>query len=275
MLKNKILALTIGALLSTPGLTAPTVTISVTPTSALGTATPVINWSSSETTTCEASGGWTGTKATIGSEQLPEINVSTTYDLTCFGNDGSATLSWVPPTTRTDGSTLDNLANYNILLGDSPSTLTNYETILAGGTTYTLSPLPAGTTYFAMTAIDSQGLESEKSNVVSKDIVPASASGSATVSITSLPNPPSLTAVQSAAVYEIQMLGQGTGYEIKLGRQIGTLSRDVACSNNLIVAPNYYPVPNDAVLPIVADDGVRVPKSSIVVAECSAAMTLS
>lgn len=277
MLKNKILALTIGALLSTPGLTAPSVTIDVTPTNALGSATPVVSWSSAETVTCEASGGWSGTKDTIGSEQLPEVTTTTTYTLTCFGSDGQAVLTWTPPTLRTDGSPLTNLASYNILVGDSPTNLLPYETILAGGTTWTLNNLSSGVKHFAMTAIDADGIESVPSNSVSKDIQPASASNSATITIVTLPNPPILVAVESAAVFEIQTLGIGTGNEIRLGRQIGTIKYDVACGEQLIAEPNYYQVPNEAVqlLNEVANEPNRQPKSEILVAACNAPLTLS
>lgn len=266
----------IGAFLSTPGLTAPSVTLSVTPTDAVRSATPVITWSSAETTTCEASGGWSGTKATLGSEQLPLINATTDYTLTCYGSDGQAVLTWTPPTLRTDGSPLDNLSSYNILMGDSESTLANYETILAGGTTHTLLNLTAGMKYFAMTSLDTAGLESDRSNVVAKEIVPASAAETVTVNITSLPEPPVLVAVQSATVYEIHTLGIGTGYEIKLGRQIGTIKYDVACGTDLVVAPNYYQVPAEAIDPYITDEGeIRIPKSEILVAACNAPLTLS
>ncbi|MEJ0038465.1 MAG: putative Ig domain-containing protein [Gammaproteobacteria bacterium] len=84
---------------------------------------------------------------------------------------GSATLSWTPPTTRADGSTLTDLAGYYIHYGTSAGTYT--QTIPLSGTglaTYTIDNLSAGTYYFTVTAYDSAGAESPLSNVVSKTI---------------------------------------------------------------------------------------------------------
>jgi len=50
-----------------------------------------LSWSSSDATSCTASGGWSGTKALSGS-QLVSPTQTTTYTLTCTG-DGSATKS--------------------------------------------------------------------------------------------------------------------------------------------------------------------------------------
>lgn len=267
-MKNKILPLLIGIALTGPALAAPTVTISVNPTNATVSAFPVVTWSSSETTSCEASGGWSGTKDTIGSEQLPEIFATTTYTLTCSGSGGGATLTWTPPTTRTDGSPLTNLAQYNIFMGTTAGNLAVYETILSGGTTYTLNNLSGGMKYFSMSAIDSDGLESVQSNTASKDIILPSAAGSATVNITTLPRPPVLTAVQDAIVYEINTLGNG---DIRLGRVVGEISYEVTCGSDLIVAPNYYEVPKEAVTLRVN----RVPKSDVLVAECREKVAIS
>ena len=84
---------------------------------------------------------------------------------------GSATLSWDAPTTDTNGSPLTNLAGYRIYYGESQTTLN--ETVNLSGTglqTYVIENLESGTWYFAIKAVNSAGVESSLSNIVSKTI---------------------------------------------------------------------------------------------------------
>lgn len=84
---------------------------------------------------------------------------------------GSATLSWSPPTARTDGTALTNLAGYRIHYGTSSGSYPNSITIDNPGiTTYVVENLTSGTYYFAMSAFDSAGVESSRTNPVSKTI---------------------------------------------------------------------------------------------------------
>lgn len=85
---------------------------------------------------------------------------------------GSATLTWQPPVEREDGSPLLNgLAGYKIYWGTSPLNMENVETISNSGvTTYVVEELTPNTWYFAVTAYDSDGLESDKSNTGSKAV---------------------------------------------------------------------------------------------------------
>ena len=86
-------------------------------------------------------------------------------------SSGSVTLSWQPPTQRTDGSPLTNLAGYRIRYGTAPGNYPNTRQIAnAGVTTAVIENLPAGTYYFVVTAYDTSGGESEFSAVVSKPI---------------------------------------------------------------------------------------------------------
>jgi len=71
---------------STP---APTVTLSASPTSVATNGTPTLTWSSTNATSCTASGGWSGTKATSGSAQVGPLTNSTDFGLTCSGAGGS------------------------------------------------------------------------------------------------------------------------------------------------------------------------------------------
>ena len=84
---------------------------------------------------------------------------------------GTADVSWTPPTTNTDGSTLTDLAGYNIYYGTSPNALTQeVQVSTIGVTNYVISGLTSGTWYFAVTAYTSTGTESSLSNVASKTI---------------------------------------------------------------------------------------------------------
>lgn len=83
----------------------------------------------------------------------------------------SATVSWTPPTTNTDGSTLTNLGGYNIYFGSAANALNRVQRVSnAGLTEYTIDGLSSGTWYFGVRAYNSSGVESSVSNVTSKTI---------------------------------------------------------------------------------------------------------
>jgi hypothetical protein len=88
------------------------------------------------------------------------------------GQPGTATLFWQAPTRRTDGSVLTNLNGYNILYGRI-SGIYDYEISITnpGTVTYVIENLMPGDWYFAMTAYDSQGLESARSNEVVRTVL--------------------------------------------------------------------------------------------------------
>ena len=84
---------------------------------------------------------------------------------------GTATLDWTPPTQNSDGSVLTNLAGYTVYYGTSPDRLTESVKVSNPGlTAYTLSNLPSGTWYFAVTSSSSAGVESTRSGVISAKI---------------------------------------------------------------------------------------------------------
>ncbi len=84
---------------------------------------------------------------------------------------GSATLSWTPPTTRTDGSPLTNLAGYRVLWGTTQGSYPNSVKIANPGlSSYVVSNLSPATYYFVVTAFDKNGLESGHSNRAQKTL---------------------------------------------------------------------------------------------------------
>ena len=84
---------------------------------------------------------------------------------------GTASLSWNPPTERTDGSPLTNLAGYRIHYGNARNA---YDRLInvnnPGIASYVVDGLSDGTWYFAVTAFTSDGLSSDYSNEESKQI---------------------------------------------------------------------------------------------------------
>lgn len=78
---------------------------------------------------------------------------------------GSFTLSWQPPTENVDDTPLENLDGFRIYWGESPGEYTNQLTLDNEGlTAYFLEGLEAGTYYFAVTAFNTLGIESEISD---------------------------------------------------------------------------------------------------------------
>ena len=81
---------------------------------------------------------------------------------------GSVTISWLPPTENVNGSALTNLAGYHIYYGTSQTSLTHVVNITNPGlATYVLSDLAAATWYFALTSVNSNGVESPRTAVMS------------------------------------------------------------------------------------------------------------
>jgi len=79
----------------------------------------------------------------------------------------SVTLSWIPPTENTDGTYLDDLAGYRIYSGASPDDLAPRVTLDNPSLSrYVVEPLAPDELYFAITALNSSGLESGLSEVV-------------------------------------------------------------------------------------------------------------
>ncbi len=77
---------------------------------------------------------------------------------------GSVALSWQPPTQREDGTPLVGLSGYRLLFGRTSRQYTEEIRIENPGiTSWVIENLTSGTWYFAMTAFDEEGLESDLS----------------------------------------------------------------------------------------------------------------
>ena len=136
------------------------------------------SWATFNATTGRLQG--TPTASHVGTSNNIVIRVSdgsTTTSLAAFNitvlavASGSATLSWTPPTTNTDGSPLTNLAGYRVYWGPAAGSYTNSVTLNNPGlTSYVVGNLAPGTYYFVVSARNSSGVESAMSNSGSKTI---------------------------------------------------------------------------------------------------------
>ena len=136
-------------------------------------------WASFNTSTGRLSGtpsaSYVGTYANIvisvgdgtTSTSLPAFAINVTPATT-----GSATLSWTPPTTNSDGTPLVNLAGFRIVYGQASRQYSQALDIASPViSTAMIENLSAGTWYFAVKAYTSAGVESDVSNEASKTIL--------------------------------------------------------------------------------------------------------
>ena len=171
MLRSTVLFLALlGAGTLANAQTAGTITLTANKTSATGSLTPVLTWSTTPTaSSCQASGGWSGTKFASGTQTLPAITSSKSYTLTCSWGGGTTTVRWTAPTKNTDGSTLTDLAGYRIYYGRSATELVStIQVPNAGMRSYVVENLAAGTYYFVVRAYTNGGAESPDSNTATK-----------------------------------------------------------------------------------------------------------
>ena len=172
---------------SSSSATVPAVTLSASQLNLLQNEPTTLTWSSSNATSCTASGDWSGNKATTGSETINGLTANSSFVLNCTGAGGTvsdsvnvtvvlsfpgnALLSWTPPTQNTDGSALTDLAGHKIHYGTTPGNYSKSITVSGAGiSSFQVDNLPPATWYFAMTSFNSTGLESAYSSEVSKAI---------------------------------------------------------------------------------------------------------
>ena len=85
--------------------------------------------------------------------------------------NNSARLSWLAPAQNTDGTALTYISGDHIYVGTDPDSLgTILDVADATATSYTVSKLSPGTWYFAISAYNAEGADSELSNIGSKTI---------------------------------------------------------------------------------------------------------
>jgi hypothetical protein len=165
----------------------PTLSFTASPESVAQNGSTTLSWDSPGATGCVASGDWSGNKARAGSQTLSGLMIDRQFNLVCSGSGGSvngtvdvtvvlsangtALMSWTPPTENTDGSALNDLSGYRIHYGTSPG---NYSDTIdidnPGLSSYLIENLTSSAWYFSITAINASGTESGFAPEVSKTI---------------------------------------------------------------------------------------------------------
>ncbi|AZZ93782.1 hypothetical protein EUZ85_24940 [Hahella sp. KA22] len=97
--------------------------------------------------------------------------VSNSAQVTVFV-DRTANMFWQPPTTREDGSALalEDISGYRIYVTNDAGSLEATYDVPAGQYYHYFDNLETGTHYFTITAIDTSGMESDFSDLMSKTI---------------------------------------------------------------------------------------------------------
>ncbi len=191
---------------STPIAPALSFNASVSSVTSGGSAT--LTWSSSNANSCSASGSWSGTQPTSGSQSLTNLYATSTYALSCSGSGGSVsqsvTVNIVPPLTPPD--TTPPSAPTNLLATATSSSeidlswtastdnvgVIGYEVFRNGTqvgtpteTSYSDTGLAASTQYtYTVKAFDAAGNISTASNSVNVTTQAAASSTPPTVTIT-------------------------------------------------------------------------------------------
>jgi hypothetical protein len=165
---------------------------------------------------------------------------------------GGAALSYTAPTQNTDGTPLTNLAGYRVVYGTSAANLTQTIQIANPSvTSYCVTGLSPATYYFGVKAYNSEGTESDVSNVVSKVI-------------TNTPTPvrpaaPATLTVAAGALIVYQVLGTDGGFQFL---PVGTVPPNTQCITTQQVNGRYA-------VPASAVTWYGSVKPKVVVAQCN------
>jgi hypothetical protein len=73
----------------------PTISFSASPTSVTSGSSSTLTWSTTNATSCTASGAWSGTKATSGSASTSALTTTSSYGLSCSGPGGTTSATAV------------------------------------------------------------------------------------------------------------------------------------------------------------------------------------
>lgn len=114
-------------------LATPTINFTATPATLEGNATSTLTWSTTNATTCDASGEWSGSKAVNGSETVGPFATagSRTYTLTCRNQNGPFATQSVDVTVASD--TTPDSFSFTAITNSNPSLDTQSNTITIAG----------------------------------------------------------------------------------------------------------------------------------------------
>jgi hypothetical protein len=116
---------------------------------------------------CGGSGSSNGKPGNVDTTGADTTGVDTTVA------NGTATLSWIAPSTRADNTALpmSEIGGYKVYMGTSENNLTQYADISdSSQMEFIVNKLSTGTYYFAVTTYNQHGAEGTLSTIVSKTI---------------------------------------------------------------------------------------------------------
>lgn len=160
----------------------PTVTLNTTDSEVAVGGSTTLSWSASDADSCQASGGWSGTRGSNGSEVVGPIAGSTTFSLSCSGTGGNAmqmvsvsaigevSINWIPPEENVDGSPLTDLERYRIYYGPGSRSYSNSIDVTDPAATSHMFSASSGEYFVTMTAVDIDGNESVYSNEILRSV---------------------------------------------------------------------------------------------------------
>jgi hypothetical protein len=155
----------------------PTLQLSINETEVEEGAMVTLNWQASNADSCEASGAWSGSLGTAGTESVV-VDRYSTFSMNCTSGEQTVSqmvsvavrnlhITWQPPSENIDGTTLTDLAGFKIYTVESGSYIMEADIATPSGNSASLAKAP-GEYMVVMTAYDMEGNESAYSNAVSK-----------------------------------------------------------------------------------------------------------
>lgn len=90
-----------------PTVSSPSISLSASPMLVSSGGSTVVSWSSTNATSCQASGGWSGPRDTSGSETVGPLQQNTTLSLSCSGAGGSSIRSVQIQVSQGNGTTVN------------------------------------------------------------------------------------------------------------------------------------------------------------------------
>jgi hypothetical protein len=196
----------------------PTVTLTVYPTVVATGGASTLTWSSTNATSCSASGGWTATLAARGSQGTGAVAANTSYSITCSGAGGTSAVATVAVTVSDVAMSL----SPKIVAITMPQTQQFAATVPGGGAaTWTVDGIAGGNSTVGI--VSATGLFSA-----------GTAAGAHTIVATSVAN----TAQSASAVAAVTDLAGVYTYHNNLARD-GTNTREYALTPSRVTAAGF------------------------------------
>ena len=172
----------------------PTVSLTCSPDNAVGTTPVTLTWTTTNAITAKAGGGWSGIKATSGTETLTGVATTRSYTLDAIAALGPMSVKWTAITQNQDGTPLTNLFGYKLYAAMSYGGVASAAPLLVGPTELArVLWLAPGTQYVGYKATTTTGIDGVMSNIVQKPVAASRAQASCTVTIATRPRAGTIT----------------------------------------------------------------------------------